>query len=125
VTPDPVSTLPRLPGATPGGDHRERLLAAMAQAVIEHGFRETTVAQVAEAADVAESTFFLHFPSKDAVLTEYARQALDEVTETLRAHAGSAVDALRAASPFPPMPDDVRCLSLVPIVGTFSNPVSS
>ncbi|HVN40242.1 MAG TPA: TonB family protein [Myxococcota bacterium] len=37
----------------------------------------------------------------------------------------SAVDALRAASPFPPMPDDVRCLSLVPIVGTFSNPVSS
>jgi TonB family protein len=37
----------------------------------------------------------------------------------------SAVDALRAASPFPPMPDAVRCLSLVPIVGTFSNPVSS
>jgi TonB family protein len=37
----------------------------------------------------------------------------------------SAVDALRSASPFPPMPDDVRCLSQVPIVGTFSNPVSS
>jgi TonB family protein len=37
----------------------------------------------------------------------------------------SAVDALRSASPFPPMPDAVRCLSLVPIVGTFSNPVSS
>lgn len=36
----------------------------------------------------------------------------------------SAVDALRSASPFPPMPDDVRCLSQVPIVGTFSNPVS-
>jgi TonB family protein len=37
----------------------------------------------------------------------------------------SAVDALRSASPFPPMPDNVRCLSQVPIVGTFSNPVSS
>jgi TonB family protein len=37
----------------------------------------------------------------------------------------SAVDALRSASPFPPMPDDVRCLSQIPIVGTFSNPVSS
>jgi TonB family protein len=37
----------------------------------------------------------------------------------------SAVDALRAAAPFPPMPDDVRCLSQVPITGTFSNPVSS
>jgi TonB family protein len=36
----------------------------------------------------------------------------------------SAVDALRAASPFPPMSEDVRCLTQVPIVGTFSNPVA-
>jgi hypothetical protein len=35
----------------------------------------------------------------------------------------SAVDALRAAAPFQPMPDEVRCLARVPIVGTFSNPV--
>ncbi|HKA16646.1 MAG TPA: TonB family protein [Myxococcota bacterium] len=35
----------------------------------------------------------------------------------------SAVDALRAAAPFPPMPEDARCLSSRPIVGTFSNPV--
>ncbi|MGH0032830.1 MAG: TonB family protein [Myxococcota bacterium] len=36
----------------------------------------------------------------------------------------SAVDALRSASPFPPMPESVRCLTRVPIVGTFSNPVA-
>ena len=36
----------------------------------------------------------------------------------------SAVDAIRTASPFPPMPDTVRCLTRVPIVGTFSNPVA-
>ena len=35
----------------------------------------------------------------------------------------SAVDALRAASPFPPMPDEVRCLAGQRIKGTFSNPV--
>jgi hypothetical protein len=35
----------------------------------------------------------------------------------------SAADALHAASPFPPMPDEARCLAEVPIVGTFSNPV--
>jgi TonB family protein len=35
----------------------------------------------------------------------------------------SAVDALRAAAPFPPMPEEARCLAQVPIVGTFSNPV--
>lgn len=36
----------------------------------------------------------------------------------------SAVDALRSASPFPPMPENVRCLTRVPIQGTFSNPVA-
>lgn len=36
----------------------------------------------------------------------------------------SAVDALRAAAPFPPMADRVRCLSRVPIIATFTNPVS-
>lgn len=34
----------------------------------------------------------------------------------------SAIDALRAASPFPPMPEPARCLARVPIVATFSNP---
>ena len=37
----------------------------------------------------------------------------------------SAIDALRAASPFPPMSEESRCLSRVPIVGTFSNPGAS
>jgi hypothetical protein len=34
----------------------------------------------------------------------------------------SAIDALRSASPFPPIPDAARCLTRVPIVATFSNP---
>lgn len=37
----------------------------------------------------------------------------------------SAVDALRAAAPFPPMPDEARCLSRVPVIGTFQNPVGN
>lgn len=34
----------------------------------------------------------------------------------------SAADALRAAAPFPPMADPVRCLAQVPILATFTNP---
>lgn len=37
----------------------------------------------------------------------------------------SAVDALRSASPFPPMSDAVRCLARIPITGTFKNPRGS
>jgi len=36
----------------------------------------------------------------------------------------SAVDALRAASPFPPMSESVRCLSQHSLIGTFTNPVA-
>jgi TonB family protein len=36
----------------------------------------------------------------------------------------SAVDALRAAAPFPPMPSRARCLGRVPITATFSNPLA-
>lgn len=37
----------------------------------------------------------------------------------------SAIDALRAASPFPPLPEGARCLARVPITATFSNPGAS
>jgi hypothetical protein len=37
--------------------------------------------------------------------------------------AASAIDALRAASPFPPMSEEVRCLAGRGIIATFSNPV--
>ena len=34
------------------------------------GFEEVTVARICAAADVARATFFLHFPSKSALLIE-------------------------------------------------------
>ncbi len=36
----------------------------------------------------------------------------------------SAVDALNAAAPFPPLPSRARCLARVPITATFSNPLA-
>jgi len=50
------------------------------QLFLEHGFEDTTVAQIAEAADVAQGTFFNHFPSKQAVLAEMTSEALDRIT---------------------------------------------
>ena len=49
---------------------RGRIYETARQLFLEHGFEATTVAQIAEAADVAQGTFFNHFPSKQAVLAE-------------------------------------------------------
>ena len=47
---------------------------------LKHGYQATTVAQIAEAADVAPATFFNHFASKSAVLAEMT----SEVSEHLQ-----------------------------------------
>jgi AcrR family transcriptional regulator len=61
-----------------------RIYETARQLFLEHGFEATTVAQIAEAADVAQGTFFNHFPSKQAVLAE--------LTSEVSGHLQSMVD---------------------------------
>ncbi|OMC27690.1 TetR/AcrR family transcriptional regulator [Mycobacterium colombiense] len=49
-------------------DARERLVAAALDLFNEHGYDQTTVAQIAERAGLTKSTFFRHFPDKRDVL---------------------------------------------------------
>ena len=49
-------------------DSRERLVAVRAPAVLEQGYDETTVAEIAQHAGLTKSTFFRYFPDKRDVL---------------------------------------------------------
>lgn len=51
--------------------------------------------------------------------------SIDLIRATSNALGASAVDALRAASPFPPLPDRARCLAQFGLTGTFTNPGAS
>lgn len=48
---------------------RRALVDAAVELFTEHGFEKTTVAQIAERADVSTRTFFLHFETKEDVLS--------------------------------------------------------
>jgi AcrR family transcriptional regulator len=54
-------------------DTRLRLFTAGAELFATHGYHATSVEQIARRAGVAKGTFFLHFPTKDALVTELVR----------------------------------------------------
>jgi AcrR family transcriptional regulator len=61
----------------------------------EQGFKETTVAQIAEAADVAESTFFLHFRTKEDLVFAGHDDEAAKLVRRLHDRDGTGLERLR------------------------------
>ena len=78
---------------------RARITAAAHALFDAQGFEETTVDEIADAADVAPATFFNYFPSKRALLTLMAdgvADALDALTAQHLEGTASSAERLRA-----------------------------
>ena len=78
---------------------RQRILAAAVALFDEQGFEATKVADICERADVANKTFFNHFPTKSDLLRAIAQTALDEFLveiEEARKAPGGTRERLRA-----------------------------
>src|SRR5438552_3926284 len=70
---------------------RRDLLAAAVRVLARKGLHDTKVADIAAAADIGVGTFYLHFPTKDALF--------DAVVEETVARLKATIDAARAAAP--------------------------
>src|SRR5436309_3028711 len=70
---------------------RRDLLAAAVRVLARKGLHHTKVADIAAAADIGVGTFYLHFPTKDALF--------DAVVEETVARLKATIDAARAAAP--------------------------
>src|SRR6185295_14834077 len=70
---------------------RQELLGAAARVLAEKGLHQTKISDIAAAADVGVGTFYLHFPTKealfDAVVDEARRSAPDPVAKLRAADA--------------------------------------
>lgn len=74
-----------------------RLLDASTMLFVEKGYDETTVAEIADAADVAYGTFFNYFPAKSDLLAAMGERevaALSEQLSTLSRRPGRIDEAL-------------------------------
>src|ERR1051325_11050837 len=77
-------------------DTKRRLVAAAAELFAQKGYHDATVDEIARAAGVAKGTFFVHFATKDAVITELVRRQIRSARKA-RTQAKSPLDALVAA----------------------------
>jgi AcrR family transcriptional regulator len=79
---------------------RRALVEAALRLFAERGFEATTVAEIAEAAEVSPRTFFTYFPAKEDVLFAGAQDRIERVRNALdrRAPDESFLDALRRAA---------------------------
>jgi AcrR family transcriptional regulator len=79
---------------------RRALVEAALRLFAERGFEATTVADIAEAADVSPRTFFTYFPAKEDVLFADVQDRIDRLRDALakRAPDESFLDALRRAA---------------------------
>lgn len=84
---------------------RQAIATAALRLFAERGYEETTIAEIAAAADVSPRTFFSYFPSKEDVVFAEIDDRLAEVSEQLRRTPGetpmetirrSVIDVLEA-----------------------------
>jgi AcrR family transcriptional regulator len=78
---------------------QQRIVAAALQLFSTHGYVETTVEQITEAADVGKGTFFNYFPTKDALLMAIF-ESVSEQFASLRANISSSQDVRASLTEF-------------------------
>jgi AcrR family transcriptional regulator len=94
-----VAARRRPPRAANGDATRDRLFGAAMRLFAEKGYAATSVEQITRAAGVAKGTFFIHFATKDAIVTELVRNQVRSARaarDRTIAKGGTPIDALRA-----------------------------
>ncbi|WP_157002380.1 TetR/AcrR family transcriptional regulator [Agromyces laixinhei] len=69
---------------------RDAIAAAATELFVARGFAQTTIAEIADRADVAPRTFFLHFASKEDVLFHHLEHSFDIAADAVRSMPDSA-----------------------------------
>jgi AcrR family transcriptional regulator len=90
---------------------RETIVRVALELFAERGYDETTLAEIAEAADVSPRTIFSYFDSKEEILFCEESHSLEKVKAALeqRPEGTTTVDAIRnLLSAMPPLDDDAR-----------------
>ena len=79
-------------------DKYNKILTAAIKVFAEQGFHQSTIAQIAKAAGVADGTIYLYFKNKDDILVHFYSQKAKQVFHRFRESvndAGTAIEKLK------------------------------
>jgi len=76
------------------GETRARILNAAIALMTERGYDAVKVEDIAARADIANATFFLHFPTKASLLAAFNEQVALKIAERLEGYSLGAVEKL-------------------------------
>jgi AcrR family transcriptional regulator len=77
---------PDEPAARAGGGRREVIVGALRRCMIEKGYAETSLTDLAKASGMSVSHLLYYFPSKEAALLELTDEILDQVLSDVTSH---------------------------------------
>ncbi len=91
---------------------RDRILLAAEALFLRQGFDATTVDQIADEADVAQKTFFNHFPTKQSVFEAFADARISHFQEVVAGERGrEGSTAVRLERVFVELADRVTAMA--------------
>jgi AcrR family transcriptional regulator len=73
---------------------RRRILEAALELMAERPYADVKIDEISAAADVANATFFLHFPTKASLITAFNEEVATKIAEALATFKGDAVAKL-------------------------------
>ncbi|MEM1396416.1 MAG: TetR/AcrR family transcriptional regulator [Pseudomonadota bacterium] len=76
---------------------RLRILEAAITLMSSRGYDDVKIEEIAKAADVANATFFLHFPTKASLVEAFNEQVSNKIIDRLRGFDLGALDKLELA----------------------------
>jgi AcrR family transcriptional regulator len=76
---------------------RRRIFEAAKQLMVERSFDDVKIEEICELADVANATFFHHFPTKVALLQAFNEDVAEKIADKLQGSEASATEQLRLA----------------------------
>jgi AcrR family transcriptional regulator len=95
---------------------RETIIKVALELFVERGYEETTIAEIADAAEISPRTIFAYFPSKEDILFYDMPEMLERLAQVLRdrPEGATALDALRdfIAETLSPASDEAHSVAL-------------